>query len=191
MATQQLWRPGRLAPPPYVPPSSQAVLRGATPTVVELAMIPTKYMAGDMPYVGGVDNYGFRIQFASSELGDTATFRTRAPLFNGSALRPCDFADESSAAYTEYYDGSLLDNFISDDSFVAEGVENQVAFALVFAQVGKEARAPHRAVVVAPSGARLASRASHATARKDTFRARRRASVGGASRGDGSGGHWT
>ena len=33
-----------------------------------------------------------------------------------------------------YYDGSLLDNFISDDSFVAEGIENQVSFALVLAQ---------------------------------------------------------
>jgi len=40
----------------------------------------------------------------------------------------------SSRPPVRYYDGSLLDNFISDDSFVAEGIENQVSFALMLAQ---------------------------------------------------------
>jgi len=111
-----------------------AVLRGAAPTQVELSMIPANYKDKLKGGTKAQSRAGFRLQFASAVLGDTQTFSSRAAVYNGSALRPRDFLDESTAAYAEYYDGSLRENFIVDDGFVAEGVSNQVAFELTLAQ---------------------------------------------------------
>ena len=84
------------------------VLRGSGETSAELTMIPVSY-DDDIPKGGGggaaaaalLDRTGFRLQFASSALGDAQSFGTRAPLFNSTDLRPSDFRAES--ANSSYY----------------------------------------------------------------------------------------
>lgn len=116
-----------------------AVFRGAEPNEVTLSMIPAAYadtLAGGKP--ADKQELGFRLQFAESAVGSIATFETRAPVFNGSELRPRDFQDEDLPMYSIYYDGSLRENFIASEGastdFVGVTMENMVAFEMNFAQ---------------------------------------------------------
>ena len=65
-------------------------------------MIPVSY-DDDIPKPDGAEpvRMGFRLQFASSAIGDSQSFGTRAPLFNGTDLRPSDFRHENSSYYAQ------------------------------------------------------------------------------------------
>ena len=104
------------------------VFRGAAKSEVEFSLIPVRYEDS----IDVIEAYAYRLQATGTNLGSTANFDIQLAWHNETQFSAADLTtDPGSEVYAQFYQGSLLKNFIKEASFVEEDLSNEVHFSFI------------------------------------------------------------